>query len=426
MLRPYDAGVTDAPAHAPIDISNQTARRYVLGRQGLWPGRRWRGLEGTAQAMRAMEHLQLDPLVLVARAQDLMLHARVLDYCQDDWARLTYGERRFFDWGGWLAVRPMEELPHWRVLMRRERDHGDWPEVASEHGPAIEEMRLALRERGEISNRDYTAEARTRVDDYRGRKDSSLALHYLWRIGDAMVTRRERFERVYAPTEAVAPADLIRESSDEEAEDFLLTKMVAWGGLTRLNGINQALKRTVPASEVAAWRARRLADGTLVEVRAEGWSGTQLALGADADLLRDLDAGVVPAAWTPLETTSDEEVVWLAPLDPVSARGRAKTVFGFDYTWEIYTPVHKRRWGPHTMPILWGDRLVARVDPRLDRATGALVINGLWLEDPALAKDEAFAAAMQRGTARFRAFHEAKRLDVSAVPTPLRRLLRAR
>ena len=77
------------------------------------------------------------------------------------------------------------------------------------------------------------------------------------------------------------------------------------------------------------------------------------------------------------------------------------------------------------MPILWGDRLVARVDPRLDRATGALVINGLWLEDPALAKDEAFTAAMQRGTARFRAFHEAKRLDVSAVPTPLRRLLRA-
>jgi hypothetical protein len=241
-----------------------------------------------------------------------------------------------------------------------------------------------------------------------------------------MVTRRERFERVYAPTEAVAPADLIRESTDEEADDFLLTKMVAWGGLTKLNGISQALKRTVPAAEIAAWRTRRLDDGTLVEVRAEGWSGTQLALGADAVLLRSLDAGIVPPDWAPLETSADEEVVWLAPLDPVSARGRAKTVFGFDYTWEIYTPVHKRRWGPHTMPILWGDRLVARVDPRLDRGTGTLVINGLWLEDPALAKDEAFAAAMTRGAARFRAFHEAKQLDVTAVPRPLRRLLRAR
>jgi uncharacterized protein YcaQ len=413
-------------AHDTIEISNATARRYILGRQGLWPGRRWRGLEGAAEAMRTMEHLQLDPLVLVARAQDLMLHARVLDYRPDDWARLTYGERRFFDWGGWLAVRPMEELPHWRVIMRRERDHADWVEVAAEHGPAIEEMRVALRERGEISNRDYTAEARTRVDDYRGRKDSSLALHYLWRIGDAMVTRRERFERVYAPTDAVAPAELIHESADEAAEDFLLAKLVAWEGLSKLKGVSQALKRTVAPAELRAWRERRLADGTLVEVRAEGWSGTQLALGADADLLRGLDAGTVPAAWAPLETTTEDEVTWLAPLDPVSARGRAKTVFGFEYTWEIYTPVHRRRWGPHTMPILWGDRLVARVDPRLDRATGTLVINGLWLEDPALAKDEAFATAMRRGAARFRAFHEARRLDVSAVPRSLRRLLRAR
>ena len=202
--------------------------------------------------------------------------------------------------------------------------------------------------------------------------------------------------------------------------------MVAWEGLARLNGVSQALKRTVTPAELRAWRERRLADGTLIEVRPEGWSGTQLALGADARLLGELEAGVVPAAWAPLETTTDEEVTLLAPLEPVSARGRAKTVFGFDYTWEIYTPVHKRRWGPHTMPILWGDRLVARVDPRLDRATGTLVINGLWLEDPALARDDAFAAAMARGTARFVAFHEAARLDVSAVPARLRPLLRGR
>ena len=61
--------------------------------------------------MRAMEDLQLDPLVVVARAHDLMLHSRVVDYAIDDWATLTYERREFFEWGGWLAVRPMEELP---------------------------------------------------------------------------------------------------------------------------------------------------------------------------------------------------------------------------------------------------------------------------------------------------------------------------
>ena len=91
-----------------LEISAVTARRYVMGRSGLWPGRRWRGLEGSGDAMRAMEDLQLDPLVVIARAQDLALHSRVADYSLEDWAVLTYERREFFDWGGWLAVRPMD------------------------------------------------------------------------------------------------------------------------------------------------------------------------------------------------------------------------------------------------------------------------------------------------------------------------------
>jgi uncharacterized protein YcaQ len=106
------------------------ARRFILGKQGLWPGRRWAGVSGTEQAMRAVEHLQLDPLLVVARSQDLMLHSRVIDYQPDSWAELAYQQRKFFDWGGWLAVRPMDELPHWRVLMRRERESPAWRQFA--------------------------------------------------------------------------------------------------------------------------------------------------------------------------------------------------------------------------------------------------------------------------------------------------------
>ena len=68
------------------------------------------------------------------------------------------------------------------------------------------------------------------------------------------------------------------------------------------------------------------------------------------------------------------------------------------------------------MPILWGDRLVGRFDPKLDRTTGTLVINGLWLEDPALAKDTAFGDALAVGMARFGRLLGAKKIDVTAVP----------
>ncbi len=118
---------------------------------------------------------------------------------------------------------------------------------------------------------------------------------------------------------------------------------------------------------------------------------------------------------------------FLSPLDPVSARGRAKPLFGFDYVWEVYKPVDQRRFGYYTMPILWGDRLVGRFDPKLDRTTGTLVILGLWLEDPALARDPDFADALARGMARFVHLLGARRLDVAAVPQPsLRKRLRAR
>ena len=108
-----------------LTIDIETARHFILGKQGLWPGRRWRGIKGTEQAMRTMEYLQLDPLQIVARSQDITLYSRVLDYMPSMWEEVTYQQRKFFDWGDWLAVRPMDELPHWRVAMRRERD-GDY------------------------------------------------------------------------------------------------------------------------------------------------------------------------------------------------------------------------------------------------------------------------------------------------------------
>ena len=408
-----------------LEISAVTARRYVMGRSGLWPGRRWQGLEGAGDAMHAMEDLQLDPLVVVARAHDLALHSRVTDYALDDWAILTYERRAFFEWGGWLAVRPMDELPIYRVLMRRERQHNHWLEVEREHGPAIEEMRTILRSGREVSNRDFEMRHRTRIDDYRGRKDSALALHYLWRVGEAMVTRRDRFERVYALTEAVAPASALRDIDPAEADDRLMLKTIAGDGLGQgLIGINSMLRRPITAAESAAWRSRLLADGSVVEVRVEGWRRPQLAIGSDAGVIREIERGIVPAAWAPLDSTTTEEATFLSPLDPVSARGRAKPLFGFDYVWEVYKPLAQRTFGYYTMPILWGDRLVGRFDPKLDRTTGTLMILGLWLEDAALAKDMAFADALAAGMRRFMTLLGVGRIDVAAVPQPaLRRSL---
>jgi uncharacterized protein YcaQ len=405
-----------------LTIDIEIARRFILGKQGLWPGRRWRGIKGTEQAMHAMEYLQLDPLQIIARSQDITLHSRVLDYKPEMWEDVTYHQRKFFDWGGWLAARPMDELPYWRVVMRRERDQeGRIRAMGREHAEAIAEMRLILREREVVSNRDFEMATRTRTQHYRGRKDSALALYYLWRTGEVMTHHRENFERVYALTETVATANLMRESDGAEADRFLIRKDVSFSGLSQVKREQDSFHRGVPFAQVPSVLAEMLADGELIEVQVEGWKRTHYALGSDARLLRELSAGRTPRVWKPLATTTTEEAVFLAPLDPVSARGRARLLFGFDYIWEVYKPEHQRKFGYYALPILWGDRLVGRFDSRLDRATNTFVILGLWLENKALGKDEAFAEALARGFARFVRFLSASKLNAKSIREPLLR-----
>jgi uncharacterized protein YcaQ len=408
-------------------LSIDEARRFILGKQGLWPGRRWTGKVGAEHAMRAVEHLQLDPLVVIARSHDLMLHSRVIDYRPDLWAELAYGERKFFDWGGWLAVRPMEELPYWRVLMRRERDDDPpWRKFARDHAPVIDEMRAVLRERESVSNRDFEMSTRARVNSYRGRKDSAIALHYLWRMGEAMTHHRERFERVYALTERVAPAHLIRESSDEEADHFFIKKLLAFYGLSQLRSLSSWLKRQTSAKELQSRYEAMLGNGEIIAVQVEGWREPRYAPAEDAPLIETLIAGRVPKAWEPQDTTTRDEATFLAPLDPVSARGRAKLIFDFDYVWEVYKPAHQRKWGYYTLPILWGDRLVARIDPRLDRQTNTLVVCGFWLEETATGQDVMFAEALAKGVERLMKFLGAGRVDARKIePQLLRKRIQA-
>ena len=364
---------------APIRISRQTARRFVLGKQGLWPGRRWAGKDGAL------------------------------------FDELAYGNREFFDWGGWLAVRPRAELPHWRVLMRRNRGHEGWAGTEREHGGAIEEMRAALRERETVSGRDFQATERTAISNYRGSKDSSLALYYLWRVGEAMTHHRERFERVYAATERVAPAELIRESSDDEAERFMARKAVAFGGIGRIGPLSRALVRTVTKEEERALERSMLECGDLVSIEVEGWKGTHFVLGSDVGQLEEVARNEIPAAWAAIETTTEQEVNFLSPLDPVSARGRAKQLFQFDYVWEIYKPAQQMVFGRYTMPILWGDQLAGRLDAKLDRKANTWVVNGIWVEEGATAKSPAFRDALAAGMWRMSSFLGATSVDATAV-----------
>jgi hypothetical protein len=408
----------------PIVISQQTARRFILGRQGLWPGRRWKGKQGVASAIRACEAVQLDPLVVVARSQDIVLHSRVLDYKPEHLYQVMYKERQFFDYGGHLNVYPMTDLPYWRVHMEGRSHEKRVEDFVFSHDGLFDGVRAELRKRGPLGNRDFTGNSVG--PNYRGRKDTALALFDLWLSGELMIHHRNRFDRVYDFRENVAPRQFDYVAGDKEAEEFFVRKAISFMGLFREGAIKANLeyymRRSYAPAYIKEMLERWIGQGYALQVKVGEKNDKFLVLGEDVSLLKTLEAGKIPKAWNPIGPDTLDEVSFLAPLDIVSARGRAKKVFDFEYLWEVYKPLEQRRWGYYTLPILYGDDLVARLDPKLDRTTMTLQIKGFWHEDDAPVKDPAFANALARGLLRFANFVGAKKINIASIrPLSLRK-----
>ena len=409
-------------------ISREVARRYLLGRQCLWPGRRWSDQAGAAAAVHQLGAVQVDPMTVVARSHDLVLWSRVVDYQPEQLDTLLYRERAFFDYGGCVHIYPMPELPYWRLHMERRRSDRRQAAFFAEHPALVDEVRAAVRARGPLGNRDFAG--RARVSSYRARKDTGLALYHLWLSGELMTHSREGFQRKYDLRERVAPPAVAHAAPAEEAERFFARKALAILGLHTARAWASSfaflLNRRVDRAEARRWLEALVAAGEAAAVAVEGQTELYYYPAADAPLLTALADGAVPDEWRPLATTTHEEVTLLSPLDNLLARQRTQQLFDFEYLWEVYKPAARRRWGYYTMPILWGDQLVARLDPKLDRKTGTLAINGFWLEDAATGEAPAFAAALARGLSRFARFLAARQVDLSALkPAPLRERVQA-
>lgn len=405
----------------PIVISKQTARRFVLGKQGLWPGRRWKGKKGTVQAIRTCEAVQLDPLNITARSQDIVLHSRVLDYKPEYLYQAAYKDREFFDYGGWLAMYPMSDLPYWRFHMERRLRDEYVKYFVPEHQKVLDYVRDELRRHGPLRNRDFDGK-RLELQSYRGRKETSVAMFDMWLSGELMIHHREGFDRVYDFRENIAPKEYDYIATEEEAEKFFVRKAVSFMGLKREGNIRAEMRgymrENYSVAELKSLLEKWKESGMFEQVQVEGDRDIYLVLSEDAPTVESLEKGKMPKGWDPIDTTTLEEVTFLASLDIVSARGRAKKLFDFDYKWEVYVPAQKRRWGYYVLPILYGDDLVARLDPKLDRKTMTLEIIGFWHEEDAPVKDAEFANALAKGLIRFAKFLNAKKITTNSIYPP--------
>ncbi len=396
-----------------LTINKTIQRRFILGKQGLWPGRRWRGKAGALEALRSGSVIQIDPLQVIARNHDLTLQSRVLDYTPAILNEMLYEDRTSLEYGGTVFVHPIEELPYLRVIMAR-RGHVDrWEDFLKEHERAIERVRAEIQERGPLASTDIEAEVTHKTSWWSG-KDTGRALYYLWTSGELLVKSRNGTGKVFDLRERLVPKKYDRIARESDADDYYALKAfrqfnIATAQVWRSWFAGQ-IERKVDKAEAAERLSPLEAQGVIQSIILEDDDREpRFILSEDMPLLESLLAGRIPETWQPLEATTDEEVTVLAPLEIVSARGRAAKLFDFDYVWEVYKPESQRRWGYYTLPVLYGDRLVARFDAKLERSSSTLQIKGFWLEE-GQKMDKRFITALKAGMKRFLIFTGGEKL----------------
>ncbi len=152
-------------------------------------------------------------------------------------------------------------------------------------------------------------------------------------------------------------------------------------------------------------------------VGVEGLKGERFVVAEDLPFLeqaeRELAAGDPPGGVEPA-------VTFVAPLDPLCwDRDLLRRLFGFDYVWEVYVPEAKRRWGYYVLPLLYGDRLVGRIEPRIERRAGTLRVAGIWWEpgfDPLA--EAGFVAALATALLAHRDFADLERIELPSSIRP--------
>ena len=397
------------PAATPrpeIEISADHARRFLVSRHMLAPPRALAS-EATS-VLRVIERLgllQFDPLeVPGARNHDLVLHNRIRDY-RRGWAEeWLYGdERRLIEvYNKSLNILPIEQLPHHAI---------SWEHAATEYRDGI------LREQSKVADAILSTIERDGPLSTAAFKDHQHAVDWWWAptsaaraVAEALfvtgrlgISRRDGNRRYYDLIERLVPAELLaRRESEEDAHRHRLLSRYRAVGLLGLQAPADVIYSTGKAPERAAWTAQLIEEGLLVPVAVEGMRGARLMLTDEESIL---DATRDPTSVPPA-------VTFMAPLDPlIWDRRMLRDLFGFDYTWEVYVPAAKRRYGYYVLPLLFGDRLVGRIEPRLERRTGTLRIVGIAFEPSFEPMDEPhFVAALAEALRAYTAFVGAKKI----------------
>jgi uncharacterized protein len=358
------------------------------------------------EVFRRLGSLQFDPLAIAGRTHDLALHARVADY-DPAWCDRLYERREIFEaYNKGLSLVPTTEFPWFRENLSRNA-----PRTLTENADVAARVLERIRADGTLSALDFERERGPTTDWFGMPTNAVRAVLEAYAVTGVLgLARRDGNRRYYDLLERLLPADVLARKLpvDEQLRHKLLSRYRAHG-LLGVGGGGDVFGGLGPAKPDERWpgypgrnalRDELVERGDLVPVEVEGFRGKRLVVSEEVELLE------APPNPPP-------SVAFVPPFDPIVwDRRLLGSLFDFEYVWELFVPPAKRRWGWYVLPIVFRDRFVGRIEPRINRAEARVEVLDVWWEDGfAPRRVDGFVDAMRDALRAYLGFAGADRLE---------------
>ena len=365
-----------------LTVTQNQAGKFILLKQGLLGKHRFAGKAGSYQYVRQAGCIQYDPVDVCGKNAELTLQSRVRGFRKKMLADLLYRDRLLVDYSDKeLSIWPSEDWPFFSGYRERSVAHGKGfagiPELEEQaidyirkHGPVSSDT---LPIEGTIfwhSSMHWSGHWHTESPAARS------VLEQLYTDGVLLIHHKSGSRKFYDLAERYLPADLLAAPNPCPDDESLLD----WRVLRRIGAVGMLWNRRsdawlgIPMSteQREASFSRLEQAERIVPVQVESLRFPLYMLSGDLPLLESVIA---------CQADLRPRLEFLAPLDPMLwDRKLIEALWGYQYSWEIYTPVVKRKYGYYVLPMLYGDRFIGRIEPKADRKTNTLTITNLWFE----------------------------------------------
>ena len=394
-----------------ITMTREQARLFILSKQGLLGKYRFAGKEGAYQYVRQAGCIQYDPVDVCGKNAELTLQSRVRGFTRKMLADLLYKDRLLVDYTDKaLSIWPREDWPYFSACRNKSKTHGaGFPGI-----PGLEEQAVAyIRENGPVSSDTLPIQGKVFwhssmhwSGNWHGTSPAARSvLEQLYTDGVLLIHHKSGSRKYYDLADKYFSRDLLEAKNpcpDEMSfRKWRIRRRIGAVGLLWNKRSDAFLGIEMTADQRDAAFEKLEAEGAIVKTAVEGIRFPLYFLSED-----------LPLAEAVLADTVDRKprLEFLAPLDPVLwDRKLIEAIWDYQYSWEIYTPAEKRKFGYYVLPIVYGEKMVGRIEAVADRKAETLVIKNIWYEK-GISQTKKLNAAVDAAVKRLAKFNACQRI----------------